>query len=40
MEKEIKVYKILVGKSEGKRPFGKPTHRWENGVRMDLGLRV
>jgi hypothetical protein len=40
MEKEIKVYKVLVGKSEGKRPFGRPRHRWENGVRMDLGLRV
>jgi hypothetical protein len=25
-----------VGKSEGKRPLGRPRHRWEDGVRMDL----
>jgi hypothetical protein len=23
------VYKVLVGKSEGKRPLGRPTHRWD-----------
>jgi hypothetical protein len=26
----------LVGKSEGKRPLGRPRHRWEDGIRMDL----
>jgi hypothetical protein len=31
-----KVYKILVGKSEGKRPLGRPRRRWENGIRRDL----
>jgi hypothetical protein len=31
-----KVYKVLVGKPEGKRPLGRPRRRWENGVRMDL----
>jgi hypothetical protein len=36
MGKEIKVYKVLVGKPEGKRPLGRPRHRWEGGVRMDL----
>jgi hypothetical protein len=36
MGKERKVYKVLVGKPEGKRPLGRPRHRWENGVRMDL----
>jgi hypothetical protein len=30
------VYKILVGKPEGKRPFGRQRHRWEDGIRMDL----
>jgi hypothetical protein len=24
------------GKSEGKRPLGRPRHRWEAGIRMDL----
>jgi hypothetical protein len=31
-----KVYKVLVGKPEGKRPLGRPRCRWENGIRMDL----
>jgi hypothetical protein len=31
-----KVYKILVGKPEGKRLLGKPRCRWEDGNRMDL----
>jgi hypothetical protein len=30
MEEERKVYKLLVGKLAGKRPLGKPTHRWED----------
>jgi hypothetical protein len=33
---EIKVYKVLVGKPEGKRPLGRPTRRREDGIRMDL----
>jgi hypothetical protein len=36
MVKKRKVYKVLVGKPEGKRPLGKPRRRWENGIRMDL----
>jgi CRISPR/Cas system-associated protein Cas7 (RAMP superfamily) len=36
MGEERKVYKVLVGKSEGKRPLGRPTRRWEYGIRMDL----
>jgi hypothetical protein len=36
MGEERKVYKILVGKPKGKRPLGRPRHRWEDGVRMDL----
>jgi hypothetical protein len=35
-KEERKVYKILVGKLEGKRPLGRPMHRWEDGIRMDL----
>jgi hypothetical protein len=31
-----KVYKVLVGKPEGKRPLGRPRRRWEDGIRMDL----
>jgi hypothetical protein len=27
---------VLVEKSEGKSPLGKPRHRWEVGIRMDL----
>jgi hypothetical protein len=29
-------YRILVGKPEGKRPLGRPKHRWEDNVEMDL----
>jgi hypothetical protein len=28
--------RVLVGKPEGKRPFGKPRHKWENGIKMGL----
>jgi hypothetical protein len=31
-----KVYRVLVGKSKGKRPLGRPTRRWEDGIKMDL----
>jgi hypothetical protein len=37
MGEERKLYKDLVGKSEGKRPLGRRSHRWDNGIRMDLG---
>jgi hypothetical protein len=29
-------YNILVGKPEGKRPFVRARHRWEDNIRMDL----
>jgi hypothetical protein len=32
-----KVYRVLVGKPEGKRPLGRPRCRWEYGMKMDLG---
>jgi len=27
---------VLVGKPEGKRPLGRPTHKWEDNIRMDI----
>jgi hypothetical protein len=32
-------YKMLVGKPEGKRPFGKPRHRWVDNIRIVLRER-
>jgi hypothetical protein len=36
MGEERKVYKVLVGKPEGKRSLGRPRRRWEDGIRMNL----
>jgi hypothetical protein len=36
MGEERKVYRVLVGKPEGKRPFGRLRCRWDNGIRIDL----
>jgi hypothetical protein len=36
MGQERKVYRVLVGKPEGKIPLGRPRRRWEDGIRMDL----
>ena len=30
------VYRVLVGKPEGKRPIGRPRRRWEDYIKMDL----
>jgi len=30
------VYRVLVGKPEGKKPLGRPRHRWEDNIKMDL----
>jgi len=30
------VYRVLVGKPEGKRPLGRPRSRWEDYIKMDL----
>jgi len=30
------VYRVLVGKPEGKRPLGRPSRRWEGYIKMDL----
>jgi hypothetical protein len=36
MGEDRKVYRVLMGKPEGKRPLGRPRRRWEDGIRMDL----
>jgi hypothetical protein len=38
MGEERKVYKVLVTKSEGKRPLGRPMCRWEDEIRMDIQI--
>jgi len=30
------VYRVLVGKPEGKRPLGRPRRRWEDNIKMDF----
>ena len=30
------VYRVLVGKPEGKRPLGRPKHRWDDSIKIDL----
>jgi len=30
------VYRVLVGKPEGKGQLGRPRHRWEDNIKMDL----
>ena len=30
------VYRIMVGKPEGKKPLGRPRRRWEDNIKMDL----
>jgi hypothetical protein len=40
---ERKVYRVLVGNPEGKRPLERPRHRWEDWIRMhirEIGWRV
>jgi hypothetical protein len=37
MREERKVYNVLVGQPEAKRPLGRPRRKWEDGVKMNLG---
>jgi hypothetical protein len=30
------LYRVLVGKLEGKRPLGRPRRRWEDNIKIDL----
>ena len=36
MGEERGVYRVLVGKPEGKRPMGRPRLRWKDNIKMDL----
>jgi hypothetical protein len=40
IEEGRNVYRVLVGKPEGKRPLGIPRRRWEDGIKMDLRGRA
>jgi hypothetical protein len=43
MVEKRNVYRLLVGKPEGKRPLGRPRHKWIDNIKMDLleiGLSV
>jgi hypothetical protein len=31
-----RVYRVLVGRSEGKRPLGRRRHRWEDNIKLDF----
>jgi len=36
MRERRDVYMVLVGKTKGKRPLGRPRRRWEDNIKMDL----
>ena len=36
MEQSRNAYRVLVGKSKGKRPLGRPRRRWEDNIKIDL----
>jgi hypothetical protein len=36
MGEDRNVYRVLIGKLEGKRPLGRPRRRWEDGIKLDL----
>ena len=38
MSEERGLYRVLVGKPEGKRPLGRPSCRWFDNIRMDLQM--
>jgi hypothetical protein len=43
MGEKRNVYRLLIGKLEGKRPLGRPRRRWTDNIKMDLvaiGLNV
>jgi hypothetical protein len=37
VKRGTRAYRLLVGKPEGRRPLGRPRHRWVENIRMDLG---
>jgi len=36
MGEERRVYRVLLGKPEGRRPLGRPRRRWVDNIRIDL----
>jgi hypothetical protein len=36
MAEKRSVFRVMVGKTEGKRPLGRPRRRWEDNIEMDL----
>jgi hypothetical protein len=36
LEEKRDAYRILVGRPEGRRPLGRPRHRWEDNIKMDF----
>jgi hypothetical protein len=36
MREKRNAYRILVGKPAGKRPLGRPRHRWEDNIKIEL----
>jgi hypothetical protein len=36
MSEKRNAYRMLVGKSEGKRPLGRPKRRWVDNIKLDL----
>jgi hypothetical protein len=40
MGEKRNVYRLLVGKPEGKRPLGRPRHRWMDNIKMGLLERI
>jgi hypothetical protein len=39
MGEERGVYRVLVRRPKGKRPLGRPRHRWEDNIKLDLRER-
>ena len=40
MEEGRSAFKMLTGKITGKRPLGRPRHKWEGSIRMDLKKEI
>jgi hypothetical protein len=37
MGEKMNAYRILVGKPEGRSPLGKPSNRWKDNIKIDIG---